>query len=74
MRLYAHRHHPFRVPGGPVPRVAPDTRPGKTRQSAFALVKAVQGNSLRSRVRARHVPDRAVSREHLRSLVEHAQW
>jgi len=42
---------PFRVPGGPVWWVAPDTRPGKTRDSAFALVKAVQGNSLRSRER-----------------------
>ena len=42
---------PFRVPGDPVPRVAPDTRPGKMRQSAFALVRAVQGNSLRSRER-----------------------
>jgi hypothetical protein len=51
VRLYARRHYPFRVPGGPVPRVAPDTRPGKTRQSAFALVRAVQGNSLRSQER-----------------------
>jgi len=33
----------------PVPRVAPDTRPGKTRESAFTLVRAVHGNSLRSR-------------------------
>ena len=47
----ASTHPQFRVPGGPVLRVAPDTRPRKTRESEFALVRAVQGNSLRSRER-----------------------
>ena len=42
---------PVHGPGGPVPRVAPDTRPGKTRENAFVLARAVQGNSLRSRER-----------------------
>jgi hypothetical protein len=58
-------HHLAQSARLPLRRVAPDTRPGRTRATTFPLVRAIQGNGLRSRAQVRILPgalDRTCSR------------